>query len=82
MQGRGGIGVLKTWRRPLKRYRRASCLLEQMYNVPKSIVHDHASFKVSDISRPGPKPVLTKQEEMELVLKMAEIGSGQCRQQV
>ncbi len=30
------------------------------YNVPKSTVHDYANFKVSDISRPEPKPVLTK----------------------
>ena len=55
------------------------------YCVPKSTVHDHSSMKVKQISRPGPPPVLTVEEENELeqwIIKMAEIGYGQCRQQV
>ncbi len=55
------------------------------YGIPRSTIHDHASLKVKGVSRPGPKPVLSKQEEGELVQwikKMSEIGYGQCRQQV
>uniref|UniRef100_A0A1X7UEV0 HTH CENPB-type domain-containing protein n=1 Tax=Amphimedon queenslandica TaxID=400682 RepID=A0A1X7UEV0_AMPQE len=56
------------------------------YSIPKSTIHDHSSSKVKQISaRPGPSPILTIQEEKELVnwiIHMAEIGYGQCRQQV
>ena len=50
-----------------------------------STIHDHASLKVKEVSHPGPSPVLTSEEERELVqwiIKMAEIGYGHCRQQV
>ena len=55
------------------------------YGIPRSTIHDHASLKVKEVSRPGPKPVLTKEEEEELVqwiVKMSEIGYDQCQQQV
>ena len=55
------------------------------YDIPKSTVYDHTSRKVQEGSRPGPSPVLTKEEEAELVqwvIKMSEVGYGQCRQQV
>ncbi len=42
-------------------------------------------FEGQGSSRPGPAPVLTVKGEKELVqwiIKMAEIGYGQCRQQV
>ena len=29
------------------------------YCIPKSMVHDHSSLKVKQVSRPGPSPVLT-----------------------
>lgn len=57
----------------------------QKYSIPKSTVHDHSSSKVKEVSRPGPAPVLTTGEEKELVnwiITMAEVGYGQCRQQV
>uniref|UniRef100_A0A1X7T0B7 HTH psq-type domain-containing protein n=1 Tax=Amphimedon queenslandica TaxID=400682 RepID=A0A1X7T0B7_AMPQE len=56
------------------------------YSIPKSTIHDHSSSKVKQISaRPDPSPILMIQEERELVdwiIHMAEIGYGQCRQQV
>ena len=55
------------------------------YSIPKGTIHDHASSKVKQGSRPGPAPVLTEDEEEELVkwiIKMAEVGYGQCKQQV
>ena len=58
----------------------------EKYGVPKSTIYDHASLKVKEVtSRPGPSPVLKKEEEEELVqwtIKMAEVGYGQCKQQV
>ena len=35
------------------------------YCIPKSIVHDHSSLKVKQVSSPGPSPVLTIEEETE-----------------
>ena len=39
----------------------------QKYSILKSTVYDHSSSKVKEVSRPGPSPILTKQEENELV---------------
>ena len=53
------------------------------YSIPKSTIHDHIGGR--PVSRPGPAPVLTKEEENELVdwiVKMAEVGYEQCKQQV
>ena len=53
------------------------------YGIPRSTIHDHASLKVKKMSNPGPSPVLTSEEERELVqwvIKMVEIDYGQCRQ--
>ena len=47
------------------------------YGIPRSTIHDHASLKMKEVSHPGPSPVLTSEEERELVqwvIKMAEIG--------
>lgn len=55
----------------------------EKYSIPKSTVHDH--IRGRPVSRPGPSPVLNKEEENELVdwiIKMAEIGYGQCKLQV
>ena len=35
------------------------------YCIPKSMVHDHSSLKVNQVSSPGPSPVLTIEEETE-----------------
>ena len=48
------------------------------------MLHDHASHKVEPLSRPGPPPVLSSEEENDLeqwIIKMSEIGYGQCKQQ-
>ena len=55
------------------------------YGIPRNTIHDHASLKVKEVSHPGPSPVLTSEEERGLVqwvIKIAEIGYDQCRQQV
>ena len=53
------------------------------YSIPKSTVHDHSSMKVKQVSRPGPSTVLTEERELVgWVITMAEVGYGQCRQQV
>ena len=47
------------------------------YGIPRSTIHDHASLKMKKVSHPGPSPVLTSEEERELVqwvIKVAEIG--------
>lgn len=57
----------------------------EKYQIPKSTIHDHISLKVKEASRHGPAPILTKEEENELVqwiIKMSDIGYGQCKQQV
>ncbi len=49
------------------------------YGVPKSTLHDHASHRVEPLSRPGPPPVLSREEENDLeqwIIKMSEIGYG------
>ena len=45
------------------------------YCVPKSMVHDHSSLKVKQVSRPGPSPVLTIEEETESSLSFLTIIS-------
>ena len=35
------------------------------YCIPKSMVHDHSSLKVKQVSSPGPSPVLMIEEETE-----------------
>ena len=56
------------------------------YGIARSTINDYVRMKVETIRpRPGPLPVLTEDEEKELVrwiIEMAEVGYGQCRQQV
>ena len=49
------------------------------YSVPKSTIHDHACLKVKQGSPLGPEPVL-REELVKWVIKMVEIGYGQCKQ--
>ena len=54
------------------------------YGIPRSTIHDHVTGKIERV-RHGLSPVLTEEEESELVswvIKMAEIGYGQTRIQV
>ena len=57
----------------------------EMFGVPRSTVHDHASGKVEQFAKQGPKPYLTKEEEEELtsfLVRCARIGYPHTRQQV
>ena len=38
----------------------------EMFGVPRSNLHDHASGKVEQFAKQGPKPYLTTEEEEEL----------------
>ena len=62
-------------------YRQASA----KYGIPKSTLNDYVTGKVRIGCRPGPQPVLTRDEEkclVEWAEKMATIGYGQTRQQI
>ena len=55
------------------------------YDVPRSTLYNYTSGKTMLGATSGPNPVLTKEEEQELVdwaLKMATIGYGQTRRQL
>ena len=57
----------------------------EMFGVPRSTVHDHASGKVEQFAKQGPKPYLTTEEEEELasfLVRCARIGYPHTRQQV
>ena len=52
------------------------------YGIPKSTLNDYALGKVELGRKPGPRPVLTTEEEKYLVqwtIDMYEIGYGQTR---
>ena len=67
-QGSGEIGNPKIWRELQRKLERGRCLSEkQQQNIvyQKSMVHDHSSLKVKQVSSPGPSPVLMIEEETE-----------------
>ena len=55
------------------------------YDIPKSTLSDYLTDKVEVGSRPGPPPVLTRDEEKALAdwaVEMSRIGYGQTRRQI
>ena len=55
------------------------------YGIPKSTLNDYATGKIQVGWRPGPQPVLTRDEQKQLVewaVEMAKIGYGQTRRQI
>lgn len=56
------------------------CQASAKYGIPKSTLSDYATGKIQVGRRPGPQPVLTRDEEKRLVewaVEMAKIGYGQ-----
>ena len=56
----------------------------EIYNVPRSTLHDRVSGKIRIDSKPGKKPYLSVEEEEELVsffLKCAKIGYSHTRRE-
>ena len=57
----------------------------ELYDVPRSTLHDHASGKVAFGARSGPDPYLSIEEEEELarfLLQTARIGFPHTKRQV
>ena len=67
-QGSGENGNPKIWKELQRKLERGRCLSEkQQQNIvyQRGMVHDHSSLKAKQVSRPGPSPVLTIEEETE-----------------
>ncbi len=60
--GRAGVRERRNWNSDDLTIRGAAL----KYRVPKSTLHDHASHKVEPLSRLGPPPVLSREEENDL----------------
>ena len=57
----------------------------ELYNVPRSTLHDKASGKTAEDARSGPQPYLSPEEEEELtsfLLQAAKIGYPYTRKQI
>ena len=57
----------------------------EMYQIPRSTLHDHLTGKLEHGSLPGPKRYLTMEEEEEIVsflIRCAKIGYPHTRHQV
>jgi len=46
----------------------------QVYNVPKSTLHDRVSGKVRNGDKPGPNPYLSSTEEKELADFLVDVA--------
>ena len=55
----------------------------EMYNIPRSTLHDHVSGKIALGAKSGPDPYLSFEEELaSFLLQTAEIGYPHTRKQV
>ena len=57
----------------------------EMFEIPRSTLHDHVTGRIEHGALPGPSPYLAKEEEEELIaflIKCANIGYSHTRYQV
>ena len=60
-------------------------LPKHTYDVPQITLHDRVHGRVTHGTKPGPKPYLTKEEEIELskfLVQTSDYGYGRTRKEV